>query len=106
MIDEFGVIDDQAPVAVSPIVTLVDGRQVSSSSEEWRHECMARWLLSLDKPKRLEILYGKWVDEYRPGKRPTQVRKWGIEQRQGREVVEALKDTMMTIWNSRRRRRI
>ena len=32
-------------------VTLADGRRVSNYSEEWRHECMCRWLL-INKPTR------------------------------------------------------
>lgn len=31
-------------------VTLRDGRQVSSWSEEWRHECEARAILSMPTP--------------------------------------------------------
>lgn len=30
-----------------PTVTLIDGRQVDSASEAWRHECEARYLAEL-----------------------------------------------------------
>lgn len=32
---------------VMPIVTLIDGRQVDSASEDWRHECEARYVAEL-----------------------------------------------------------
>lgn len=40
------------------LVTLIDGRQVSSSSEEWRHECEARHVARL--PSRAER--AKYID--------------------------------------------
>lgn len=38
------------------IVTLYDGRQVDSSSEEWRAECEARAVLAMELHKRADFL--------------------------------------------------
>jgi hypothetical protein len=43
-------------------VTLRDGRQVDSNSEEWRRECLARHLLTLAPPERDDWLSG-WPAE-------------------------------------------
>jgi hypothetical protein len=44
------------------LVTLHDGRQVESSGEEWRRECLARHLLTLAPPERDDWLAG-WAAE-------------------------------------------
>lgn len=36
-----------APAWVAPMVTLVTGCEVRSDSDEWRMECLARWLLAM-----------------------------------------------------------
>lgn len=40
---------------VAPMVTLCDGRQVPSDSEEWRAECEARYVLAIPHEKRAEF---------------------------------------------------
>lgn len=46
------------------LVTLHDGRQVDSASEEWRRECLARYLLGLDPRQREELLQSLKGDMY------------------------------------------
>ncbi len=41
---------------IAPMVTLFDGRQVASDSEEWRAECEARHLLAMPLGQRAETL--------------------------------------------------
>jgi len=59
---------------------LHDGTEVSSSSEAWRHECEARWILALPS-----------LDERRA---------WlaSLEKRRGKAHVEQLKQTMRQLW--------
>lgn len=54
------------------IVTLVDGRQVNSSSREWMAECEARTILAMPLPKRDSF----WQD---------------IERKRGADAVRELK---------------
>lgn len=59
---------------------LHDGTEVSSYSEEWRHECEARWILKLPS-----------LDERRA---------WlaSLEKRRGKAHVDQLKQTMRNLW--------
>ena len=59
---------------------LHDGTEVSSYSEEWRHECEARWILALPS-----------LDERRA---------WlqSLEKRRGQAHVDQLKATMRNLW--------
>jgi hypothetical protein len=74
------------------LVTLVDGRQVSSWSEEYRHECEARAVLAMPSlSARRAFLYGK----------PNQ---WGnmtggVMSKRGEAEVKRLEATMMILWN-------
>ena len=62
------------------IVTLADGRQVPSDSEEWRAECEARFVLNLpSKAVRLEFL-----DK--------------IEKRRGEPARRSLETQIMDLW--------
>lgn len=62
------------------IVTLADGRQVPSDSEEWRAECEARFVLNMpNKPLRLEFL-----DK--------------IEKRRGEVARRDLEQRIMDLW--------
>lgn len=77
--------------ATARTVTLVDGRQVSSWSEDWRHECEARTVLAM-KPlaARRAYLYG----------RPNE---WGrlaggVLQIRGQAAVKRLEATMTALW--------
>lgn len=61
-------------------VTLVDGRQVDSASEEWRHEAEARAIAALPTlPERRA-----WLEN--------------IETQRGAEAAQRLRDTMGQIW--------
>jgi len=50
------------PAPRGRLVTLHDGRQVDSGSEDWRRECLARHLLTLAPPERDDWLSG-WPEE-------------------------------------------
>lgn len=64
-------------------VTLVDGRKVSSYSEEWRHECEARSILNIPKL-------------YRRQMHLQDVEKW-----RGKATADALRDTMLELYAAR-----
>lgn len=65
-------------------VTLHDGRQVDSASEEWRHECEARGIAKL--PTLNERRW--WLES--------------IEKRRGKEAADRLRATMQALWKARR----
>lgn len=64
-------------------VTLVDGRTVSSYSEEWREECEARSILNI------------------PGLERRQARLDRIERTRGKASADQLRAVMLAIWNAR-----
>ncbi len=64
-------------------VRLIDGRLVSSFSEEWRHECEARSILDI------------------PGVHARQAHLSKIADKRGQKIADRLKATMMVIWNQR-----
>lgn len=68
------------------LVTLLDGRQVASDSEEWRAECEAREVLRWPLAKRRDYLFGK---EYDDGER-----RGGIEKYRGKAGLQALLKTI------------
>lgn len=75
-------------------VTLHDGREVLSDSEEWRHECEARAIIALPtKAARRARLRGK-MDE-------RGVISGGILQKRGLAAVERLEHTIKQIWYTR-----
>ena len=77
--------------------TLIDGRGVSSSSEEWRHECEARAILAMPtRDRRRCYLYG-YTDQ-RTGKK---VR--GLVDIRGKAAVEALEQTIWKLWSMRKK---
>jgi hypothetical protein len=65
-------------------VTLHDGREVDSASEDWRHECEAQAIAKLqsldDRRARLE---------------------W-IEAKRGKAAADKLRATMQALWKARR----
>lgn len=78
----------------APRVTLIDGRQVCSWCEEWRHECEARAILKISPlARRRAHLFGTpgWDGQ----------RKGGIEQRRGEAELKRLQNTMTAIWKQR-----
>lgn len=62
-----------------PTTTLIDGRVVSTWSEEWRHECEARYVM--DKPTK--ALRRKYLEE--------------IERKRSRAARDRLEKTMLAI---------
>ena len=66
-------------------MTLHDGRQVDSASEEWRHECEARAIADL----------------------PTLAdrRAWleSIEARRGKDAADQLRAKMKALWQAKKR---
>lgn len=66
-----------------PCVTLVDGRQVDSSSEEWRHETEARAIAAL--PTLAERR--AWLED--------------IEKKRGKNAADMLRVTMRALWDTK-----
>lgn len=66
------------------MVTLLDGRQVDSASEDWRHECEARMVAgrrTLDERR-------EYLD--------------AVERRRGKASADRLRDTMRQLWEARK----
>lgn len=62
------------------MVTLIDGRQVESDSEDWRHECEARYVAAMPmRQQRLDYVAA-------------------IERRRGAAEAERLRMTVRMIW--------
>lgn len=63
--------------------TLLDGREVDSSSEEWRHECLARSVVAI------KSVEGR--------------REWlaAFEKRHGKETADKLRATVRELWENR-----
>lgn len=65
---------------VAPMVTLADGRQVPSDSQEWREECEARHILNMPtKAARIAMLDG-------------------IEKKRGPDARRELEVRILTLW--------
>lgn len=67
-------------------VTLIDGSQVDSASDAWRHECEARAVADL-----------RTLDERRA---------WleAVEKRRGKPSADRLRATMKALWEARKPR--
>lgn len=84
-------------------MTLLDGRQVSSYSEEWRHECEARFILGLPSlAARRRLLYGVRTSIKRAGKWVDVQEYHGIQQKRGADEVRRLEATMTALWRARK----
>lgn len=87
------------------LVTLIDGRQVDSSSEEWRHECEARAILAIPGIRwRRAHLYGEMESVRINGKWTDKRTIRGIEQVRGKAEVQRLEATMTALWRASRQR--
>lgn len=76
------------------VVTLHDGRQVLSDSEEWRHETEARTIIAMPgQAARRAFLRGK-VDD-------TGTLRGGVLQKRGLAACERLEHTVKQIWYAR-----
>lgn len=79
-------------------VTLVDGRVVSSYSEDWRHECECRAILNMPTLlARREWLYGRMETNQFGKTRPV----GGLLQKRGEDAVKRIEATMMALWRAR-----
>lgn len=77
-------------------VTLIDGREVCTWCEEWRHECEARSVLDMPTLKqRRAFLYGVPDNWGKP--------RGGVEQQRGAAALKRLEATMMAIWKQRQK---
>lgn len=67
-----------------PVVTLVDGRVVCNTCEDWRQECEARWVCRLpDKQARVDYLAS-------------------VEKRRGKEHADQLRAVIRAVWQKTR----
>lgn len=77
------------------VVTLHDGQQVMSDSEEWRHECEARHVMKL--PRKIDRRI------YLRGMPDTDgIRRGGVAAKRGSESAARLERTIMAIWQKER----
>ena len=67
------------------LVRLLDGREVPSDSEHWRHECEARAIAAL--PTLAERR--AWLEQ--------------VEKRRGKESADRLRVTMKLLWDTKTR---
>lgn len=65
------------------IVTLIDGREVDSNSEEWRHEAEARAIAKLPTTAERRA----WIES--------------IETRRGKAAADRLRATLTALWKAR-----
>lgn len=65
--------------------TLLDGRQVDSASEDWRHECEARAIAA------------------RPTLAERRMYLEEVERRRGVAAADRLRETMKQLWEARQR---
>lgn len=87
--DGFGNLIPTSPVC------LVDGRVVSSWSDDWRHECEARHILNLPTlGHRQDYLYGTRNEYGRIA--------GGILQRRGEDALKRIQETMTALWKQRK----
>jgi hypothetical protein len=72
-------------VIAGRVVTLLDGRQVDSASEEWRHETEARAIAALRTTADRRI----WLED--------------IERRRGKAAADQLRATVGALWKAKQR---
>lgn len=77
------------------LVTLHDGRQVLSDSEEWRHECEAQYVLQKAAVSARRAYLRGTLDAH--GKL-----RGGILEKRGEAAVQELERTIKRIWYARR----
>jgi hypothetical protein len=65
-------------------VTLIDGRQVDSASEEWRHEAECRAVAALPTLADRRA----WLEK--------------LEHKRGKDAVDAIRATMKQLWQERK----
>lgn len=77
------------------LVTLHDGSQVLSDSEEWRHECEARTIIAMPTVATRRAYLRGTLDDH--GKH-----RDGVLQKRGEDAVRRLEATIKQIWYSQR----
>jgi hypothetical protein len=65
-------------------VTLIDGREVDSDSEEWRHEAEARAIAALQTLG----MRRAWLED--------------LEKRRGKPAADRLRRTMQALWGAKK----
>lgn len=76
----------------APMVTLADGREAPSDSEEWRAECEAKWVLDLpSKAARHDFVYGPVGQDG--------IRRGGVAKRRGMEAAKRLEQRVRRLWS-------
>jgi peroxiredoxin len=84
-------------------VTLHDGRQVSSWSEEFRHECEALAIINMPTlSQRRAHLYGIRESVKINGQWVMKLTTRGVLQIRGPDEVKRLESTMTALWEKRR----
>lgn len=79
-------------------VTLIDGRKVSSDSEEWRAECEARAVCRMP----------GYYHEDRETRRRTWIKAKGarnqylmrVQDKRGKEAADQLRELVLHVWNA------
>lgn len=66
------------------VVILIDGREVDSACEDWRHECEARAIAAL------------------PGLDERREHLLAVQRRRGKPAADRLRITLEQIWRARR----
>ena len=79
----------------APLVTLHDGRQVPSDSEDWRHECEAQAIIALPTVSMCRAALRGTLDG--AGKL-----RGGILEKRGEAAVQRLEETIKRIWYANR----
>ncbi|CAG2144507.1 hypothetical protein LMG31506_03021 [Cupriavidus yeoncheonensis] len=74
---------------------LPDGREVCTSSEEWRAYCEAKTVLSWPLAKRRGYLYGRPNEYGKPAN--------GVMQKRGEAALRKLEDEIRLIWQQRQK---
>lgn len=79
------------------VVTLIDGREVSSDSEEWRHECEARAVCKM----RGYIHTDKATGRRSPVSAKSVRHRYmiAVAEKRGQPAADALRDLVLRIWN-------
>lgn len=78
-------------------VTLIDGREVPSDSEEWRAECEARHILNMpSKADRRDFVYGPIGQDG--------IRRGGVARKRGMEAAQRLEESVRRLHSIMRAR--
>lgn len=79
-------------------LTLIDGREVSNYSEEWRFECEARMICKLDGYTHTDPRTGRRSPISAKSVRNIYMQK--VKEKRGEEYERRLRDLVFRIWNA------